>query len=323
MARVISKEKLNELVLDLAKKEVVIAPVLAHPHSHASQFVFKKLKGKEKIEWHYPTTVLPPKEFLFPSPETLFSFNENIAKPDLPESQILFGVNLEDLEGINLLAKYFASPVKDEVFESRIEKTTVVGIDRFSPPKNLHYDLYLMEYLPGQFAAFSKTKKGTEITKSSYFNSKNIKLPSVKKKKDRILENKNLSAAMEASVGHPVWKELAEICFGCGICTYACPVCYCFNTYDEKEIGTETGKRCRNWDSCMLAGFAKTSGEDFRPELEKRIYNWYFHKFVRSEKEYGEVGCVDCNRCAIFCPAHIDYKRVLARVLKDYENEKL
>jgi hypothetical protein len=50
MARVISKEKLQELVFDLAKKETVVAPVLKHPHSHASQFVFKRLEGGETLE---------------------------------------------------------------------------------------------------------------------------------------------------------------------------------------------------------------------------------------------------------------------------------
>jgi Pyruvate/2-oxoacid:ferredoxin oxidoreductase delta subunit len=235
----------------------------------------------------------------------------------------LFGLNFEDLEGINLLTKYFSKPIEDKVFTDRMEKTIVVAIDRFSPPKNLDYDLYLMEFTPGLFAIIAKTKKGLALTKNNLFTTKNVHLPSVKKKKDTILENKNLSLAIEKAAGHPIWKELAEKCFGCGICTYACPVCYCFHSTDKTEVGAAKGERCRQWDSCLLSSFAKTNAGDFRSTLEKRIYNWYLHKFVRSQNEYGQVGCVDCNRCIIFCPARIDFKRVLSQLLKDYENEKL
>jgi Fe-S oxidoreductase len=72
----------------------------------------------------------------------------------------------------------------------------------------------------------------------------------------------------------------------------------------------------------MLKEFANTTHHNFRPELKDRIYNWYFHKFVRMPKEDGFMGCVDCNRCVIFCPAKINYRVTLARLIKDWEGGK-
>jgi ferredoxin len=31
----------------------------------------------------------------------------------------------------------------------------------------------------------------------------------------------------------PWWEKLAQKCLGCGICTYFCPTCHCFDVTDE------------------------------------------------------------------------------------------
>jgi Fe-S oxidoreductase len=38
-------------------------------------------------------------------------------------------------------------------------------------------------------------------------------------------------------------------------------------------------------------------------------------------REYGFSGCVDCNRCVIYCPAKINYRKVIERVRRDYEKK--
>lgn len=324
MAKIILEKDLGELIFELARKNKVVAPVEVHPHSPTSRLSFEVIDDESTLALNYGTTILPPKEFLLPPKEALFEYTEGKATLKKDEKMILFGLSLEDLEGTSLLSKVFAAPYIDLPLKRRFENTVFVAIDRFSPPKNVFYDLYLMKVAPERYAGFAGTKAGQEILRNELFKTQNIKIPRVSRKKDELLTDPLLPEAIEKSKKHPVWKELAEICFGCGICSYTCPLCYCFEMEDTLPIaGKEglSGERCRSWDSCMLPHFAETTAGNFRPELEDRIYNWYFHKFVRVPREYGFQGCVDCNRCVIYCPAKINYRKVLERVLSDYKKK--
>jgi predicted aldo/keto reductase-like oxidoreductase len=107
---------------------------------------------------------------------------------------------------------------------------------------------------------------------------------------------------------------------GCGICTYVCPLCYCFSNEDEKSFDGEKCQRCRKWDSCILPDFALIAGgKNFRATLKQRYYNWYYHKFVRAYQEFGRSHCVACGRCQSYCPAQIDIYQVLSRIVIDYK----
>jgi len=73
----------------------------------------------------------------------------------------------------------------------------------------------------------------------------------------------------------------------------------------------------------MLSTFSEIGGGfNFRPELTQRIYNWYYHKFVRMPKEYGKFGCVGCSRCIAYCPARINYLEVLEDVVLEMEGKR-
>lgn len=318
MAKIINTENLKNLLLELSGEFKVVAPVLKNPRSTTGQYVFEELKKDSQFVFGYPTTNLPPKEFFLPPEEVLFEYENGKIKDSAEEERkILFGLSIEDLEGVARLKDIFSRPIKDKVFEKRDKNIILIGLDRFNPPVGKLFDLYLMNLGKDQFAGFAGSKEGQKILKNPLFSEKRVKIPSVKKKGDELLKRKDLAKIVEGSRNHPVWKELAEICFGCGICSYVCPLCYCFETEDKTEIDKDKGARCRSWDSCMLYHFAETSAGNFRPELEKRIYNWYFHKFVRMPAEYGFSGCVGCNRCIIYCPAKINYRRVLERLVRD------
>jgi sulfhydrogenase subunit beta (sulfur reductase) len=324
MAKVISENDLGELVFELAKNTLVYAPVLAHKHSVESRFRFEKIVPGSNIALNYSTTILPPKEFLLPPSDVLFSFKDNEAKSEIPDRSIIFGLTYEDLAGVDYLTKIFSAPYSDVPYKDRVNKTILCAIDRFSPPKDIPFDLYIMKISPGMYAGFAGTKEGQGILKSRLFKNQPVNIPRVQKKKDDLILDPKTYEAINKSPNHPVWGELAEICFGCGICSFACPLCYCFEEEDACEIGSDEnpkGTRCRTWDSCMLPHFAETTAGNFRLKLEKRIYNWYFHKFVRMPREYGFPGCVDCNRCVIYCPAKINYRKVLERVRSDYEKK--
>lgn len=325
MARVIYETSLKDLVSDLSKKNTVFVPALTNPESAFSEYGFVEFQKDTVLAFDYPTTSNPPKEFLLPPTDTLFEFQNNKIKKIKPKKQVIFGVSAEDLSGLSKLETLFLEPITDEHFKEIKNNTVIVAIDRFSPPKNEVFDLYLMKINAEVFVGYAKTKAGQEILRGPHFKTQRVIVPSVKRKGDALLSNPDLAKIVENSKDHPVWNELAQVCFGCGICSFVCPLCHCFETEDVIDFGTEacpSGKRCRNWDSCLLAGFAKTTGGDFRPELKDRIYNWYYHKFVRMPKEHGFSGCVDCNRCIIYCPAKINYRKVLMRLVSDYKDKK-
>lgn len=325
MAKVITKENLKGLAFSLSEKQRVIAPIKKSSHSVLSKYAFEEIRPSNNISFDFAVTALPPKEFLLPPRDVLFQFEgTKLQKSAKTEETIFFGLNTADMEGVSLLARIFSKPIGDDVFENRYERFTFIVIDRFSPPKNTPFDLYLMKINEDTFAAFAGSKKGRAITRSKYFYSQKVNIPIVKKKTDDILSEKDLPKIIEKSKNHKIWRELSEICFGCGICSYVCPLCYCFEVEDEIDITAKNGskgQRCRTWDSCMLMHFAETSNHNFRPELSDRIYNWYYHKFVRMPREIGHIGCVDCNRCVIYCPAKINYQKVLAELISDYHKK--
>jgi len=320
MAKILYTSQIPEFVTQLTKYGRVMAPVIRHAHSGASKVVFDEYAPGDILELDYPVTVLPPKEFLLPPEDTLFSYQDGEITTAAPEKTVLLGLSFEDLEGISRLQEIFKKPVEDNVFTRRFQNTIVVAADKYSPPKHVTFDVYLQKLSSERYAAFAGSARGQKIITGPLFKAEKQSVPRVTKHEDPLLSNKLLSAAVEHSRGSKIWDRLSERCFACGICTYACPLCYCFETEDRTELagGGKKGRRVRSWSTCFSEDFAKTAGHNFRAERRDRIYNWYYHKFVRMTAEYGYPGCVDCNRCSVFCPANINYREVLAEVLAEY-----
>jgi sulfhydrogenase subunit beta (sulfur reductase) len=321
MAKVIYRTQLEELAESLLAYGQVIAPIEKQHHSGISRINFLNFEKGHKLALDYPTTVLPPKEFLLPPQDTYLEFeNGKGANPKHPKI-ILFGLSYSDLDGIDRLITIFNRPTVDEPFNNRAKDMIVVAIDRFSPPKKINFDLYLQKVTTQKYMAFAGTKKGQEILKNSLFKYEKLASPRVTKGVDPLFIDSRLPKALEASKGGAIWEELSKKCFACGICSYVCPMCYCFETEDRTSLPAQNppkGERVRTWSTCFSEDFAKTSGHNFRPERKDRIYNWYHHKFVRMPNEQGFAGCVDCNRCVIFCPAKINYRQVVNEVMEDY-----
>jgi ferredoxin len=106
------------------------------------------------------------------------------------------------------------------------------------------------------------------------------------------------------------WDRVHEKCLGCGICTYLCPTCSCFDIVDEK-IDTG-GERIRIWDPCMFPLYTlQASGFDPRPSGKERMRQRVLHKFKYSPDSYGEPSCVGCGRCVVHCPVNLDIRQVV------------
>ncbi len=125
-----------------------------------------------------------------------------------------------------------------------------------------------------------------------------------------VLGEKPLMALYEA----PFWDQVAQPCLNCGICTFLCPTCYCFDIQDEVMHGS--GHRIRYWDSCMFPLFTlHASGHNPRGQKVQRVRNRFLHKLKYFPDRFGPLSCVGCGRCIRECPVNIDIRGVLRDLL--------
>jgi ferredoxin len=108
-------------------------------------------------------------------------------------------------------------------------------------------------------------------------------------------------------------------CLRCGICTYMCPTCHCFDINDEVHSSAPlTGKRIRTWDTCQFPDFTMhSSGHNPRPDKASRLRQRIMHKFQYFVETYKNYQCTGCGRCITKCPVSIDIIDVLEKV-RDY-----
>lgn len=107
------------------------------------------------------------------------------------------------------------------------------------------------------------------------------------------------------------WKRWGDKCIGCGICTFLCPTCWCFDLTDLETHGK--GYRIRTWDSCQFPLFTlHTSSHNPRPDKASRVRQRVLHKFSYHPTNFdGRIACVGCGRCSELCPEDIDLISIL------------
>jgi len=317
----IKKSKIIELIRHLEKKYDVFLPV-----QKGDNWVFGKLSYDVGIMNLKPVlTVLPPKKYLNADGEQVYSskegeiyYSENNTKP-----LALFGVNSFDINALKLLDQIMNRPVSEPNYLKKRKNMIVVGVG----PERINlassgYDIFLEEY-ENEYLAIAGTPAGSEILEWKIFDNSKKKPKKILSFNDPVLsQSDKIKKAIEKSYGAKIWQDLAKTCLGCGICAYVCPLCYC-NEFEDSfehtsEVSNSRCKSCRRkrWDACFLPDFFQVAGHNNRENLSDRIYNWYHHKFVRMPEEYGHMGCVDCGRCIEFCPAKINFKKVLKELIK-------
>lgn len=324
MALVIEKEKINDWLQYLRKRFVVYGP-----QEKNDEVIFKKVGAKTTVKLDLKKTTLPAKQFFLPSREKIFSYDvkkNKLAAAKSPEKFVVFGLAYVDLEAIAYLDQVMKEPQKDFFYWQKRKKATLIGLVNKSMRIVPGGDLILEKINEQQYQTLVLTKSGKKIVSSKFF--KQVKEPQKKnypvkktKLKEMLLDSELLAEAVSWSwQGYPaIWNDLAKKCLGCGICTYVCPLCYCFSNEDRISLDGRQCSRCRYWDACTLPGFAQVAGgHNFHATLKQRYYNWYYHKFVRGYKEYGRSLCVACKRCKKYCPARINIEEVLSQILKNY-----
>ncbi len=325
MSKLISQENIPSLLKHLKKTYDVFAP------HQKEETVFDKVKDPKKVVLNYDTTLLPPKIYFLPPEEELFRITKGrVQEIKIKKKFIVFGLNLKDLTAILQLDQIMNKKPADTFYTRRREASTLIAVSEKKvgvPPRG---DLILEKVSPFYYRTIALTEKGRKIADLNLFEEKeikeNIKPQDHSSKLDQMLTDSELIAqAVEWSrEGYPqIWERLGKLCISCGICTYVCPLCYCTKTEDKTSFDQSICSRCRIWDACTLPGFAKIAGgHSFRPTQKDRYFNWFYHKFVRSYKEFGQAQCVACGRCQKYCPAGIDIEKVLEEIIARFQKAR-
>ncbi len=341
--KVIEKSELPVLVGELAKEYEVFAPV-----KEKSIVSFERISSENQAYLDFRNTKKSPKEVFFPQTETLFTYRtgkkdvEIVESPAVKGKRVVLGVRPCDARSFVLLDKFFSSgDHKDVYYLEKRKNTNIVGLACNNPLSTCFctslggspfgkegMDLLLQD-VNDKYLIETVTERGEELIK---------KFPWLKDAEKADIERaKKLSVDAETAVrskvsvdgvsekldrmfDDPLWDQIYQKCLGCGVCTFLCPTCCCFDILDEERNG---GKRVRIWDSCQFSCFTlQGSGHNPRPSGKERMRQRIMHKFNYFVKNYGESFCVGCGRCVQECPVNLDIREVVGAISARQEGVK-
>ncbi|UCD55216.1 MAG: 4Fe-4S dicluster domain-containing protein [Candidatus Omnitrophota bacterium] len=272
------------------------------------------------------------------------NFSDDIPHADDKPFAIV-GVKACDLKGFKVQDHVFKDhDYKDPFYLKNREQNLIISTDCTSvidtcfclalgikPYPQEDFDINLSE-VKGGFVVEEGSEKGKGLVKkySSLFQEaanviinkrKAQRARIVEKVEENIKENKVpredlYKGIIEKNYEADIWPEEAKECVECGACNAICPTCHCFLLYDQKD--RKKMERLRIWDSCMLKSFARVAGgANPRPKLWMRLRNRFEKKFDFFPKVADVYACTGCGRCVSACPAKIDIRKVLTRLVEN------
>jgi ferredoxin len=331
LSKILKKDRLPGFLERLVKERQVFAPVKI-----GEVILIREIDSPSQVLLEYKNAKESPKGVLFPQRETLFRYRaeKGRAEVDVPsseeESRVLFGIRPCDARGLLLLDKIFGSGCPDPYYTDKRSGTVVVSLGCAEPNPSCFClstgggpcspegsDLLLLD-LGDRYVAEALSEKGAALLEDQAFEKSDEgslnRAEQIKKQSEAsmkpVARQENLEQELERLFNDPVWKDLAETCLSCGICTYLCPTCHCFDLCDEGS--GQAGERIRTWDSCQFPLFTQqASGFNPRPTNKERFRQRIMHKLSYLPKSQSMTGCVGCGRCVTECPVNLDIREVV------------
>jgi sulfhydrogenase subunit beta (sulfur reductase) len=335
MKKLLLKEKWPELWALLADEGPLYLPVEDGP-----VVLYQPWREGAKVNLEAVNSTVSPKDIFLPREETYLRYSCRGERLDLVEvenaaSVIAFALHPCDLKAIEMIDRVFLNQdPPDALYKKRRENTTVVALACRRPDPYCFCGVFGIDPTdaPGADVMAYLTEKGLLLeertAKGKILLDKAAPLLEDGDDETNILVDvqtedfglqvEGLAEDLQERFDDPVWDDLFRSCIGCGICTYVCPTCYCFDVEDYGH--EEEGERFRCWDSCMFGNFTQMAGDhNPRPSRKERVRQRFMHKLCYYPEAYGEIACVGCGRCLRSCPVNLD----MVQVIKALGGEKV
>jgi len=335
-SKMVEGKGLADLVAGWLKEYEVFAPL-----KRDGIVVFDKVGSADEIMLDYPNTTNPPKELLFPQAEELFSFSSTDdlmsmeTHLDNARPRLLLGVRPCDARSLLLLDKVFDGNRYKDVYYLTRRANTLVAVLGCVKPRTTCFctavgggpfseegaDLFLAD-IGDTLVVKAVSERGARLVEGSRLDDAGqdqlASMESVARSAEAHLAPAmaldGLSGKLESMFDHPAWGPLTETCLGCGVCTYLCTTCHCFDIVDD--VVDSRGARMRLWDSCQFPQFTlQASGFNPRPTSKERLRQRVMHKFCYFPQNHALTGCVGCGRCVVECPVNLDIRDVLTDIM--------
>lgn len=325
----LKQEYLADFLNALSKRGNLLVPAIVEGNSRFTRYV----KGMA-VDLDLVNTTLPPKDALFPQTEKMYRYQETAGGVEVTETvqgeaQIIFGIRPCDVQSIACLDDVFLTKgYIDGFYARKRHQLTLVAVGctkaadscfctamGLNPAAAPPADLLLTAAEDG-WNVYAQTPKGTALAASVWeggilADGEAKPLPAAACAIQADLNG--VPEKLHKMFTHEIWEDLHRGCIGCGVCTYLCPACYCFEI--GNQVSGAEGYAFRCWDSCMFSEYTRMAGgHNPRPGKKERLRNRYLHKLSYFYQRYGKHLCVGCGRCLRRCPAGLDIVSLIERV---------
>ncbi|MDI7259167.1 MAG: 4Fe-4S dicluster domain-containing protein [Thermodesulfobacteriota bacterium] len=302
--------------------------------------VYKKIDQPGEVDLTLLNPQKPLKEVFFPQSEVMFHYVKTGKKykitstEEIERERVVLGARPCDIEAISIIDEVFSEKEHTDLyFLNKRKKTIIIGMACLQPLSTCFCsstgggpfvrkgsDLFLID-LGEAYLIEILTEKGKAFARNSFskkpsdeeINLANELEEKASRKTDSSLSVQGIEKRLDLIMENPFWEQIHEKCVGCGVCTYLCPTCHCFDILDEAL--DEQGKRVRNWDSCLFPLYTQeTSGHNPRPTGRERTRQRLMHKFNYFPKNFGRIACVGCGRCIVYCPVNFDIREEIKEI---------
>jgi ferredoxin len=330
-AMILEKDKIGDIIETLSKDHNVFAPIV-----QGGVVMFSEVGVGDTIELERFSRT-SAKSMFFPQTEVMLRFKMGKeGKVEGPEREdrgtAIVGLRACDGRSFEIMDKVFGGDIDDPYWSQKRENSILIGMTCNKPGPNCFcpsvgggpfyttgMDVMLSD-LGDKFYAEIVTEKGRKFIEDNKAlftpaedGDKQKKEELASKAEDgfkRQVDISDLGQKLENIFEDDYWAEAAAKCFGCGICTFLCPTCHCFDIQDETLCNDV--KRVRVWDSCMYPEYTMhASGHNPRPGRMNRIRNRVYHKYKFMIDNLEVIGCVGCGRCIDYCPTNTDIIELL------------
>jgi len=328
----LDKKEIKNLLESLAGEYAVVAPVSRGDHS-----MFAELREGDEPCLDFLNTKKSVKEQFLPQREQLFTFTgSDIREPSFSgKKKIIFGVRPCDARSLAILDHVFnGKDYQDPYYLDSRRKSIVISIGCSQPESTCFCtamggdpfaaegsdvllcdtgEQYLVQAVSEKGKAFVEKQAAFKKADEKQTRQRDAAVSKSREAVTTALKKETIKQKLDKHYDNPFWAKLHEKCLGCGVCTFLCPTCHCFDILDETKGAS--GERIRIWDSCMFPLFTlHASGANPRPSGKERMRQRVMHKFKYYVDNNGCVACTGCGRCIRYCPVNMDIRDVLKQI---------